>query len=258
MGPAKAGIQELADAKSLGELIARQGWVVLTGGRASGVMDAASEGAKSVPGSLTIGVLPDSKAQVSRYVDVAIVTDLGQARNNVNVMSSDVIVACGLGGTGTVSEVALALKAKKTVILLGANKAGVGLFKNLAPHLVHAVTSPEEAVEADRRSPLAGCSCYPKRATGMSSATGATRKPYFRVSRLFRAILPVSLRYLRCAAHEVLLCPNGSYLASTQSRSTVSDSLTNISEQSSPPLVGKPTVPKRPLCAHHATVRHAA
>ena len=39
MGPAKAGIRELADAKTLGELIARQGWVVLTGGRASGVMD---------------------------------------------------------------------------------------------------------------------------------------------------------------------------------------------------------------------------
>jgi uncharacterized protein (TIGR00725 family) len=147
MGPAKAGIRELADAKVLGELIARQGWVVLTGGRASGVMDAASEGAKSVPGSLTIGILPDAKVGVSRHVDVAIVTDLGQARNNVNVMSSDIIVACGLGGTGTVSEVALALKAKKTVILLGANKAGVNLFKNLAPHHVHAAASPEEAVK---------------------------------------------------------------------------------------------------------------
>ena len=127
MGPAKAGARELADAKILGELIARQGWVVLTGGRASGVMDAASEGAKSVPGSLTIGILPNGKTQVSRYVDV--------------------IVACGLGGTGTVSEVALALKAKKTVILVGADKAGLGLFKNLAPHLVHAADSPEEAVK---------------------------------------------------------------------------------------------------------------
>ena len=77
MGPAKAGVRELADAKSLGELIARQGWVVLTGGRASGVMDAASEGAKSVPGSLTIGILPDGKARVSRYVDVAI--EIGRA-----------------------------------------------------------------------------------------------------------------------------------------------------------------------------------
>ena len=147
MGPAKAGARELTDAKTLGELIARQGWVVLTGGRASGVMDAASEGAKSVPGSLTIGILPDGKARVSRYVDVAIVTDLGQARNNVNVMSSDIIVACGLGGTGTVSEVALALKAKKIVILLGADKDGVSLFKGLAPHLVYAAASPEEAVK---------------------------------------------------------------------------------------------------------------
>ena len=147
MGPAKAGTRALADAKSLGELIARQGWVVLTGGRASGVMDAASEGAKSVPGSLTIGILPDDKASVSRYVDVAIVTDLGQARNNVNVMSSDIIVACGLGGTGTVSEVALALKAKKMVILLGADKAGVSLFKSLSPDLVHAAAAPEEAVK---------------------------------------------------------------------------------------------------------------
>ncbi|GKS60365.1 hypothetical protein YTPLAS18_38920 [Nitrospira sp.] len=147
MGPAKAGLRELADARALGELIARQGWVLLTGGKASGVMDAASQGAKSVPNSLTIGILPDEKAKISRFVDVAIVTDLGNARNNVNVMSSDVIVACGLGGAGTVSEVALALKAKKGVILLDAGKAGVGLFQNLAPGLVHSASSPEEAVK---------------------------------------------------------------------------------------------------------------
>ena len=42
------------------------------------MMGAANEGAKSVPGSLTIGILPDGKASVSRYADVAIVTDLGQ------------------------------------------------------------------------------------------------------------------------------------------------------------------------------------
>jgi uncharacterized protein (TIGR00725 family) len=147
MGPSKAGPQELGDARLLGELIARQGWVLLTGGRASGVMDAASQGAKSVHGSLTVGVLPDTKAKVSRYVDVAIVTDMGNARNNVNVMSSDVIVACGLGGSGTVSEVALALKAKKTVILLDADQSEVGLFRNLAPELVFSATSPEEAVK---------------------------------------------------------------------------------------------------------------
>jgi predicted Rossmann-fold nucleotide-binding protein len=56
--------------------------------------------------------LPNTRARISRYVDLAILTDLGNARNNVNVMSSNIIVACGLGGAGTVSEVALALKAK--------------------------------------------------------------------------------------------------------------------------------------------------
>lgn len=147
MGPAKAGPRELADASELGELIARQGWVLLTGGKASGVMEAASQGAKTVPNSVTIGILPDEKTRVSKFVDIAIITDLGNARNNVNVMSSDVIVACGLGGAGTVSEVALALKAKKGVILLDAGKAGVGLFKDLAPGLVHAASSPEEAVQ---------------------------------------------------------------------------------------------------------------
>jgi hypothetical protein len=30
---------------------------------------------------------------------------------------------------------------------LGADKAGVGLFTKLAPHLVHAAASPEEAVK---------------------------------------------------------------------------------------------------------------
>jgi hypothetical protein len=33
------------------------------------------------------------------------------------------------------------------VILLGVDKAGVGLFTNLAPRLVHAAASPEEAVK---------------------------------------------------------------------------------------------------------------
>ena len=63
--------------------------------------------------SLTVGVLPTTRDKISKYVDVAIVTEMGSARNNICVFSSQVIVACGLGGSGTVSEVALALKAGK-------------------------------------------------------------------------------------------------------------------------------------------------
>jgi uncharacterized protein (TIGR00725 family) len=111
------------------KLIARREWVVLTGGRDVGVMDAACQGAKKVPGSLTIGVLPSARERVSKYVDLAIITEMGNARNNVNVMSSNVVVVCGLMGAGTVSEVALALKAGKPVILVGATPAEGEVFQ---------------------------------------------------------------------------------------------------------------------------------
>jgi uncharacterized protein (TIGR00725 family) len=146
MGPAKARKKDIDNARVLGELIARREWVVLTGGRDVGVMDAASHGAKKVPGSLTIGVLPSTRERVSKYVDLAIITEMGNARNNVIVMSSNVVVACGLTGAGTVSEVALALKAGKPVILVGATAAEAKFFKKLGGRLIAAVENPEEAI----------------------------------------------------------------------------------------------------------------
>ncbi|MBN2848814.1 MAG: TIGR00725 family protein [Coriobacteriia bacterium] len=105
-------------AHKLGALIAERGWVLLTGGRSAGVMDAASRGAKGA-GGLVIGVLPDADGSLgSEYLDVAIRTGMGDARNVINVLSSDVVIALP-GGAGTVSEVALALKAGKAVIVLG-------------------------------------------------------------------------------------------------------------------------------------------
>lgn len=158
MGPAKARKRDVDNARVLGELIARREWVVLTGGRDVGVMDAACQGAKRVPGSVTIGVLPSARDRVSRYVDLAIVTDMGNARNNVNVMSSHAVVVCGLTGAGTVSEVALALKAGKPVILVGATPAEEKFFKKLGGRLIAAVENPEEAItllmkQFERRQP---------------------------------------------------------------------------------------------------------
>lgn len=101
----------------LGELIAERGWVLLNGGRAAGVMGASAAGARS-RGGLVVGILPDADAsRASADVDVAIVTGMGDARNAINVRSSDVVIACA-GAEGTISEVALALKAGKTVVLL--------------------------------------------------------------------------------------------------------------------------------------------
>ena len=147
MGPAKATEKDLDNARVLGEFIARRGWVVLTGGRNVGVMDAACEGAKRVGGSLTIGVLPTAKDKVSRHVDVPIITEMGSGRNNINVLTSHVVVACGLSGSGTVSEVALAVKAGKPVILVEASPADVAFFRKLDTRLVQAAASPEEAIE---------------------------------------------------------------------------------------------------------------
>ena len=146
MGPAKAKKKDLDNARILGELIARRGWVVLTGGRDVGVMDAACEGAKRVGGSLTIGVLPTAKDKVSRHVDVPIITEMGSGRNNINVLTSQVVVACGLTGSGTVSEVALAVKAGKPVILVEASSADVAFFRKMGKRLVAAAASPEEAI----------------------------------------------------------------------------------------------------------------
>lgn len=132
MGAGESATQTDRDnAYQLGNYIAQQGWVLLTGGRNVGVMDAASRGAKAA-GGLTIGILPDSDSDaVSDAVDVVIITGMGSARNNINVLSSHVVVACGVG-LGTVSEVALALKANKPVILLNEYPEMNHFFSNLS------------------------------------------------------------------------------------------------------------------------------
>jgi uncharacterized protein (TIGR00725 family) len=131
MGAGDASPASVALARNLGRGIAERGWVLLTGGRPEGVMAAASAGAKEVEGSLTVGILPSASGGVGPAVDLAVFTGLGEARNMVNVLSSDVVVACGVEGPGTVSEIALGLKAGKPVVLLGADPAALAFFRGL-------------------------------------------------------------------------------------------------------------------------------
>ena len=117
MGGSKATPKVVATARRLGFLIASRGWVLLNGGRDSGVMAASAAGAQEA-GGLVIGVLPGTTTtRTAPGVSVAIVTGLGDGRNAINVMSSDVVVACR-GSLGTLSEIVLALKHHKRVILL--------------------------------------------------------------------------------------------------------------------------------------------
>ena len=146
MGPGnKATATDLQNAYELGKLIAQQGWVLLTGGRNIGVMDAANIGAKAANG-LTIGILPTADPNtISEAVDIAIITDIGNARNNINVLSSNVVIACGIGA-GTASEIALALKSNKKVILLTDDEAGKVFFKKMLPENVYIANGVAEAI----------------------------------------------------------------------------------------------------------------
>ena len=117
MGGGSANQEEMNAAYQLGVLIAQNGWTLLNGGRNSGIMEASAKGAFD-QGGLTIGILPDEDSQrASRYIDIPILTGMGSARNCINTLTSDVVVACP-GGPGTLSEIALALKYGKLVILL--------------------------------------------------------------------------------------------------------------------------------------------
>jgi uncharacterized protein (TIGR00725 family) len=163
MGAARPTAASNAAARELGQLIAERGWVLLTGGRPFGVMAAACAGAKQVSGSLTIGILPDSRGGEGPDVDVAVFTGMGDARNAINVLTSDVVVACGVEGPGTTSEVALALKAGKPVILVEASAEAQAFFRILggvleASGAADAVLLIEEAlkIQAARQNVRAG------------------------------------------------------------------------------------------------------
>lgn len=148
MGPGETATDRDCEiAFALGQQIARRGWILLTGGRSVGVMDAASRGAKQA-GGLTIGILPGTTCVgMSETIDIPIVTGLDSARNHVNILTSSVVIACGMGA-GTASEVALALKAQKPVILINVNSITEHFFRQLEnpEHQIQMSENVEKAI----------------------------------------------------------------------------------------------------------------
>jgi uncharacterized protein (TIGR00725 family) len=123
-------------AEEVGAGVAAAGAVLVCGGL-GGVMEAACRGAKSRRGS-TIGLLPGlAREDANGWVDFAVPTGMGELRNGLIVRACDALIAVG-GGHGTLSEIALALKAGKPVV-------GLGSFD--VPDVRHA-SSPDEAVQA--------------------------------------------------------------------------------------------------------------
>ena len=113
-----------------GKIVAESGAVLVCGGL-SGVMQAASQGAKEA-GGLTIGLLPGkAKTDANPYIDIAIATTIGYARNAMVACSADIIIALP-GSHGTLSEICYGLVYKKPIIDLGKWKVkGMIQVKNL-------------------------------------------------------------------------------------------------------------------------------
>ena len=125
-----------AQARAVGRLLAERGCAIVTGGL-GGVMEAASRGA-SEAGGLVVGILPGpSPDDANPWVEVAIATGMGDARNTILANTAEAFVAVG-GSHGTLSEIAFALKRGKRVVSLGSWE--------IDPQVVVAPT-PEAAVE---------------------------------------------------------------------------------------------------------------
>jgi len=108
----------MAEARLIGEEIAKRGYVLLTGG-GTGIMKAASEGAYRA-GGLVVGILPGERGKgapgyPNEFVHIPIYTGMSDGRNSITAKTPDVIIALP-GGLGTISELAIALKSGIPVI----------------------------------------------------------------------------------------------------------------------------------------------
>ncbi len=158
IGAGAASVELAAAAHAIGEGLVHAGFRIATGGL-RGVMAAASEGARRAAGDAdgrVIAVLPGLDASAANpHADIIIPTGMNIARNFILVSMADVVVAVG-GGSGTLSEIALAWQLGKPLIALdigdgwSARLAGQSLDSRRPDHL-HRATTPDEVVSLARQ-----------------------------------------------------------------------------------------------------------
>lgn len=151
MGPGEtASEEEMETAFEMGKAIALQGWVLLTGGRSVGIMDSASRGAKAGQG-IVVGILPGSDAdETSSAVDIPILTGMGEARDNINVLSSRLLFFIGMN-PGTACELALALKHRKPAVLVRPGKGVMRFFGAMGKGILEEAEDVASAIAAAKR-----------------------------------------------------------------------------------------------------------
>lgn len=142
-GTCDAQLQEKA--KQVGQKIAKNDAFLLCGGL-GGVMEAASKGAREAGGT-TVGIVPgNDRDSPNPYIDIAILTNMGHARNAIIAQSCDALIAVG-GEYGTLSEIALSLKMGKSVITLESKWDIEGTTRADSPQ-----EAAELAIEAAKKS----------------------------------------------------------------------------------------------------------
>jgi hypothetical protein len=146
IGAGECGAAQLALAEEVGGLVARLGATLVSGGM-GGVMEAAARGAKAAGGT-TIGILPGHDRTVANaYLDHVITTGIGHARNLAVVSSGDAVIAVG-GSFGTLSEIGLAAKIGRPVVVLN----GWRLADGEGAGLLHYASSAREALGIVRQA----------------------------------------------------------------------------------------------------------
>ena len=114
VGASSCDAEIAAWAEEVGRRLGAAGAVLVCGGR-GGVMEAACRGAKA-SGGITVGILPGvDRSEANPFLDVALPSGLGEARNVLVVRAADAVIAIA-GEFGTLSEIAFALKLGKPVI----------------------------------------------------------------------------------------------------------------------------------------------
>ena len=116
-------------AYELGKEIAKQGYILLCGGRAEGTMDAAIKGCTEAKG-ISVGILPESDlSKPSKHLNIPILTGMGFARNQIIALSCDRMIVVG-GGVGTLTEVAYAYAYGKPIVFMKDSGGLVEQFSN--------------------------------------------------------------------------------------------------------------------------------
>lgn len=100
-------------ARETGRLLARRGCIVVCGGR-GGVMEGVCRGVRE-EGGTSVGLLPASMEEANPYVDLPIVTGLGELRNMAVASAGSAVISIG-GAYGTLTELGFALRQGKRVV----------------------------------------------------------------------------------------------------------------------------------------------